>query len=254
MKTKRYIFIFFVLIIGFSSAYIARQYQKYRLYASEESHINLGFLFKGLGRYYTEHISLIDLATLQDTLLQQRWVKNGFPEAYHLLEKMDMDDFVYTRDSVDKISVWLFSEDPSLADSIIFLSEMTFTDFLLKKSWLITDVLAIHPCGSWAYIALDENRNRIQDAVLKQEFSLTRRLLQQEVKQLDIYDSIRWHCFHIYNNGDSLVVEDDCRGSDDFIMDWHDYSQHPVLYEIIKRRFKPLLDKEAAKDVYFYIY
>lgn len=246
MNTNKYKYIIILLLIITCTAYISSEYISFRKYSTSTVIKRIGFWLYSMDRYHNVHVTIPNPEKLHDFMKNDSSLKNTYPDIYAITDKLDMSDFIFKEQQGFVVDVWMFSEQ-SLAKDTLHFSEMNFFDYLLKRSVYVTSIHLSHPCGSEAFILLNEDNNRIKTTAILRDFGVTRRQVQQKANQLKNYKSLRGTCYHIYKKDGDLVTEEI----------YSDKKQvDPELQKIILAYYKGVFTKyhHESLELYFYLY
>ncbi len=248
MKIKKYLFVIIMAISVLFTAYMGYEYMRYKKYTSSRIESNLPFIFQGIDRYFDRYITVPNPKELYQDLINDSELKARYPKVYEMLPELNMEDFIFTEKPLLTVEVWMFSDKSKTKDTIL-LNNVSFFDFLFRKSIYITTVGLVDVCGSNPYILLNKNNKRIEDSIMQGNFSKTRFKMQKELLQSDIYDAVRWNCYYMYNDNKHLIVEK--AFSTDAVPE-------PIVKNLMLNHFTPLFEKYIPKyeklRLYIHIY
>lgn len=247
MKNKTITLIVIALSILLLAAFLGREYNQFTKYSSSTVKKRIGYWLYSMDRYYQTHITVPEPNQLLDFIKNDSVAfKDIFPKVYAITNKLNMNDFVFMEKQGFVVDVWMFSEHSETKDTLHF-SEMNFIDYLLKRSVYVTTIPLAHPCGSEAFILLNDDNNRIENPSILMDFRKTRRQVQQKANQLKNYELLRGTCYHLYKKDGDLVTEEI----------YSDKKQvDPELQEIILEYYKGVFTKyhHESLELYFYLY
>lgn len=220
MRNRVLIIIGIVLGITIFSYYIYDKILRFKFYRSDEGIETMVYAFSQLEPYAYTYSDIPDAKKFFEYLKELSEDNDLFPKNFDTsLSKLKSKDFVFTTDYT-YIYVWLFSESEfDLKKDTSTFANVTLSDFLLEKSYLVALYSYPSPCRK-ELIYFEKDRKSVDNPEL---FDKLRDVLGEiwhfQTQQADIKnDKLSLCCFHIYFKDNDLVIEnyhnylhDECR-------------------------------------------
>ncbi|MEA3444573.1 MAG: hypothetical protein U9R19_07575 [Bacteroidota bacterium] len=200
---KRLILIVFAMMFLLASYYLINSYKNFRTYKSNEFVTELSHWWPVLDKFYVEKLVIPNTNSFFDYCKNDTSVINEFPGIVPV--ELKINDIIITSDTLLTIDVWLFSLPKNNMDTIYY-NDMSYFDFLLKRSILISSTPLLEPCGTHSIILLKNNKRIKLSRIIKNRF-LHLFYSYGKNPNIDRNSGHRDCCVHAYFKNKQMVMD-----------------------------------------------